>query len=318
MKLDWPICGHSKITKYLQTCLQSSNWAHAYLFVGPSRVGKTTLAKYFVGSLFCQDVTSKPCQKCFICKAVNHNTYPDYYSLETAEDKKQISIEQVRELISRLNKKPIMGKHQVAIIHGAEKMSLEACNALLKTLEEPAPNTLIILIADQDRLLSTIKSRCQVIKFQGVGDSEIVEFLKKGSDLPADELKSIAAISHGKIGWAKELSLDADTWASLQDEIQEELAFGLSQTGEKFKTIESIDTPDQISQKIQMWLTILTQIIQAKTQGKTTVPLENLEPYLKKDWSQIIKFAGLLMAAPEQISRNVNPRLVLENLFLNL
>lgn len=324
MQLNWPIAGHEKITEYLKTSIKNGQLSQAYLFVGPSHVGKKHTAQLLITSLLCQAQDpnqAKPCAKCFACKAIQHNGHPDFINLSKEEEKKQISIEQVREVINRLNKKPALAGYQIAIINQIEKISTEAANALLKTLEEPGHKTLLILLADQDNILPTIKSRCQIIKFQPV-KPEIIENHIKTTAAPQvslKDIKDIANITNGKIGLAQTLASNYKNWTSLKDDLKEALNLATAPLHEKFKKTEKLaDEPNHIEETITHWTLLLHQIIKQKdNKQQSSLLYEELQPLTSKTWPEIHKIGQLLEALPEQIRRNVNPRLSLENFFLN-
>ncbi len=147
--------------------------AHAYCFVGPNGVGKRAAARYLAAKLL-------------KVKEEALNSHPDFYHAGRSEEektgklKKDISIDQVRELSARLQNKPWLGGYQAAILEDAELLSASAGNALLKILEEPAAKSALFLIATDDgELLPTIRSRCQLIYFHMVETDKIAEALKK-------------------------------------------------------------------------------------------------------------------------------------------
>lgn len=142
--------------------------AHGLLFAGPAGTGKTDFASTLAGSLLCKQPSDAgfACGSCSACQLIQAGTHPDLLNVSPPEDKTQILIDQVRELCRGLALKSHAGGHKVAIVSPAEQMNTSAANSLLKTLEEPTDNTLLILITDQPtRLPATIRSRCQQIRF---------------------------------------------------------------------------------------------------------------------------------------------------------
>lgn len=153
--------GQEHVLNYLKRSIEKNRVSHAYLFAGPEKSRKKELALWFAKYLGCQA--------------------PDITEITILEDKKEISIEQIRELRRYLNLSPHSSPYKAAIIENAEKMTLEAANALLKTLEEPRGNTVLILIVNLPSALpDTVVSRCEEIKFRVVSLGKISkDFIKK-------------------------------------------------------------------------------------------------------------------------------------------
>lgn len=199
------IIGHQKIIDYFQCCLEKNNLGQAYFFSGPASIGKRTLAENLIQRLECAESKKlgEACE-CRTCREIRQKTFPDFYYLTPCDGKNEITIEQVRDLVSRLSKSPYQGKYQSVIIDGVELLNAEAANALLKTLEEPSANTKMFLISHQPQLvLPTLKSRCQEIAFMPVGKSEIENYLKiVYNKLKLSEIKLASRIACGRPGLA--------------------------------------------------------------------------------------------------------------------
>jgi len=181
------ILGHEKQIKFLREILGSGKIPHAFLFCGREKLGKKKIALEFSSWI----LNSSP------------KNHPDFFYLEPI--KNQISIEQIRELIWKISLKPFRAKYKVAIVDSAHRMTLEAQNCFLKTLEEPKGNSVIILISESENLLlPTIVSRCQKIKFFPVDREKIENFLKeKGVD--KGKIERILKFAQGRPGVAIEL-----------------------------------------------------------------------------------------------------------------
>ncbi len=183
------IIGHQKQLQYLKKILESKKIPHAFLFSGPAKIGKKTVALDFASKIL-----ENPLK--------NH---PDFILIEPIS--KQIKIEQIRELSWFLSLKPSLAAKKVAIIDSAHLMTKEAQNSFLKTLEE-AKNSVLILISEFPKiLLPTIISRCQIIKFFPPKKSEIEGYLKK-EGLPKEKIEKILEICGRKIGEMIELAKD--------------------------------------------------------------------------------------------------------------
>ncbi len=188
------IIGHKQQIDILQRSLKNQRIAHAYLFDGPDGVGKRLVALALARALFCQ--TGDGSGDCPPCRKVDHNNHPDLHLLDA--EGTSIKIDQVRSLQQDLALRPLEGKYKVCLIDGAEQLNPAAANALLKTLEEPQPNTVIILLTSQpEKLLPTIRSRCQRLPFHRLPKQRLTEILANRLELDETEASILAALSEG-------------------------------------------------------------------------------------------------------------------------
>ena len=203
------ITGHKQQKNILLRALSSQHVAHAYLFAGPDGIGKRMMALAFARALLCENGTS--CGKCSACIKVDHNNHPDIHLLD-AEDT-SIKIDQIRTLQQELSLRPLEGSYKICLIDGAEHFTIGAANALLKTLEEPQPGTLIILLTNRpEKLLPTIRSRCQQLPFSRLPKQQLAAILMQKLDLNDTEATVLAALSEGSfkkaLGPNRELFLE--------------------------------------------------------------------------------------------------------------
>ena len=175
------LIGNEKIKTILTNAIQSNNVLHSYLFTGIDGIGKSLFAKEFANMILCTSDNKKPCQNCKSCLEFQGESHPDFLQIEP-EDGKTIKIEQIRYLQEKIAEKPITSEKKVYIINECDTLTREASNALLKTLEEPPIYATIILItANESKLLVTIKSRCTKMAFQPLSEIEIKTYLKQKS-----------------------------------------------------------------------------------------------------------------------------------------
>ncbi len=187
---------------------QSGRLAHAYLFVGPKDVGKGQTALALAKLLNCEKADKNNpgwfCDACPTCLRIGQRQHPDVHVLEDTEEG-TLKIEQVRELCNQMKLRPYMAQKKVFIIHRAENLTIEAGNSLLKNLEEPSPNTLIILTTPVLRnVLATIRSRCQIVYFASMPRKGLFDYLTKKERLSSLESQFLAAFSQGVLKRAKD------------------------------------------------------------------------------------------------------------------
>jgi DNA polymerase III subunit delta' len=175
---------------------------HALLFAGPEGVGKRTFALALARAATCLEPRGgDACGACPSCVRAAAGEHPDVRVV--VPDGAFIKIAQVRELAREAVSRPYEGRRSVMVIDDAHRLREEAANALLKTLEEPAPTTLIVLVTDRPyALLETVRSRCQTLRFSTLSPDEIEAFLAANYKRPAEETRLLARISSGRIGKA--------------------------------------------------------------------------------------------------------------------
>lgn len=205
------IKGQDRAIRSLKTALGSEKAAHAYLFFGPSGVGKKLAALEFARALNCEARTEDgSCGLCVPCKKIAASNHPDVFIMKPEKDASSISIDQVRGLIRVLALKAYEGKRKVCIVEDAHLMKHEAQNALLKTLEEPpADSCLILLTHDIALLFPTIQSRCQGVKFFPLAADEVKSILIKEHKTDGARAHVVSRLSSGSLGEAIRLKDDA-------------------------------------------------------------------------------------------------------------
>ena len=204
------IIGHRRQLEILRQALTGGRLHHAYLFVGPEGIGKHTVAIALAKAVHCADSAGDFCGGCVNCKRIADGNHPDVRIIEPLAGKKEISIQQVRDFERELNYRSFTGKRKIMVIDPAISMNLAAQNALLKTLEEPPQDSLIILIASSaGGLLPTVRSRCLRISFAPLARQEVAQYLRTKQAMAGDEVEFVAAMSMGSIGAA--IGLDTET-----------------------------------------------------------------------------------------------------------
>lgn len=203
--------GHDRAVETLRLSLVQGRFPHAFLFVGPEGVGKHTFALTLARGLLCErggDRTLDPCEVCPGCLQVMGDTHPDLLRVGCPEDKHELPIKVIRDLCADLGLKPARGARKVAIVNDADDLNEEAANAFLKTLEEPPPGSVLILIGTSVELqLETIVSRCRVVRFDPLPESELAALLlEQGITSDPSEAGRLAQLAEGSVSRARGLA----------------------------------------------------------------------------------------------------------------
>ena len=205
------IVGQEQIKEHLGNALSTGKVSHAYIINGEKNAGKEFIAKVFAMALQCEKGETEPCQECHSCKQALSNNHPDIIRV-THEKPNTISVDDIRSQVNNdVAIKPYSSAYKVYIVNEAEKMTAQAQNAILKTLEEPpAYAVIILLVANLNALLPTILSRCVVLNMKPVSDALIKKYLMEQLQVPDYKAEVCVAFARGNVGKAKALASSED------------------------------------------------------------------------------------------------------------
>ncbi len=323
----WQVIGQDKILSLLDYGLKTNAIAHAYLLVGPRHVGKGTLAINLAQALNC-DGPEVPCGECRSCQRIREGKHADVTPIGL-DSRAEISIDDIRGLQRSANLPPYEGKCKVFIIDEAEYLSTEAANSLLKILEEPPPRVVwLLLAAEEERLLPTIISRCQRLQLKPVPSGRVQEILVDSYNVDGDKANLLTQLCHGRLGWAVSALANDDILEQRSqriDKLASLLTDGLEQ---RFAYAQELAIRFSQNRKagaetIEIWLDLWRDLMLTKggcqeaiiNVDYKTVLEEQARVLSLSEIKESLDNFGLLQ---EAISKNVNPRLALEWLMLNL
>jgi len=332
----WQVVGQTKAVSLLRHSLERGTLAHAYLLVGPSHVGKMTLAINLAQALNCE-ATERPCGECASCQKIALAKHADVQiiGLSQSEDSEEvrsrteISIDQIREVQHSSSLPPFEGNCRVFIIDGAEFLSSEAANCLLKTLEEPVDKVVFILLTANDGLLpTTVVSRCQRLELAPLAAGEIEAALCSRWGIEQPRARLLARLSHGRLGWA----ISATSGDGLVQQRAEKLDRLLDIIGadydERFTYVAQLvalfrKSRELVQEILDLWLDWWRDLMLVKVgcgDNITNVDFEAILVKMAEGYSlaQIRTFIDSIQAAGEQLRQNANPQLVLEVLMLSI
>jgi len=267
--------------------------SHAYLFSGPEKIGKRTLAVEFTKKLFKENITKKQ--------------HPDFILIEP--QKKEIQISQIRECIWKLSLTPSVAPFKIAIINDAHCLNAEAQNSLLKTLEEPKGQAVLFLITDYpERLFPTILSRCQTLKFYPVKKEEIENYLKN-QKIAQNKIEEIVKNSAGKPGLAIDFLLNPDKLKTQKEKISDLVKILDSDLAYRFQYANDLSRePQNLKDALSVWLAYFRDILISNVAhiSQKKYSFDKL-----RDITKLIQETNFLIS-----TTNVNPRLALEILMM--
>jgi len=316
------IIGHQKQWNFLKSKFESGQLSHAYLFSGQDQLGKKFSAKEFIKLINCQSQNEKPCGVCFSCQRIEKENYPDFSIVKLKEGESEIQIAQIRELQNFLNYKSYYGSFKSAIVDDAELMSRESQSCFLKTLEEPKGKTLLILtVSDPAKLLNTISSRCQLVKFFPASKTEIKNYIK-AQKVSGEKAELIAEMSEGRPGRAFEFIFNQEKLEKEKNDLKELLKVAGADLAEKFQYTKSFkEENSSLKELLEMLERYLRHLLLFKIGAKKPEDFNYFSELPQKIANYpVSKIKNILKLAENINSKisltNASPKLALEILLM--
>ena len=320
------IIGHDDIIRHLKNAIETGKVSHSYIFTGEPGSGKKLLAGTFAAALQCESGESEPCMTCDSCKKVIGKNHPDIITV-THEKPGSISIDEVREqVVHDVDIKPYCSPYKIYIIPDAEMMTVQAQNALLKTIEEPPEYAVIMLLTSNvDALLPTIQSRCVRLDLKVVDDNLVKKYLMERLHVPDYQAEIDASFAQGSIGKAQEAATSEEFSKMTENALKILKYVNTMQTYELTDVLRALSDEKQ---HISDYLDIFQFWFRDVLMFKATREIDNLVfkqeiNYIKEQASQrsyenLEKILEALEKTKVRLRANVNFELALELLFLTI
>lgn len=314
------IKGEGSAISFLKNAASGGRVASAYIFLGPSGCGKKLTALNFAKLLNCASpLEGEPCEKCASCVKINSSAHPDILVLEKEEKKTDFGIDIVFEAIRSASLKPYEARKKVYILDDADIMSEPAQNAVLKTLEEPPQNlVLILMVEDIHSVSETIKSRSQIVKFFPMPPADIEKILRDDHKTDARDARVLSRLSMGSIGKALENSKNGflEKRAKVIDGLKDNRIFDYD--FEKMKR-------DDFAGYLDIMLSWYRDLLVTKALAGESADILNVDKAddIKKEakrlsFEYLDNAVNAIADAKDYLNRNANPKLTMNVLGIRL
>lgn len=320
------VIGHEEVIGHLQNAIRLNKISHAYIFGGEQGSGKKMLANLFAMTLQCAEHGIEPCLSCPSCKKAQSRNHPDIIRI-THEKPDSIGVDDVRtQLVNDVDIKPYESRFKIYIIEDAEKLTPQAQNAILKTIEEPPAYAVIMLLADNpEKLLPTITSRAMTLNLKPVGNQLVKEYLVDQLHVPEEQAEIDASFARGNIGRARKAAESEDFQEMTMNALR---LLRRSRTMELFEIVDAIKSMTAMKNNIYDYLDLFRMWFRDVLLFKATKDVDGLifreelnairERAARSSYEGIERILDSIQTAELRLRANVNFELVMELLFLTI
>jgi len=313
--------GQKKLIKVLKDTIQNGRLSHAYMFEGADGMGKFTFAKIFGQAILCESTNSAPCGVCSACVKFSSGNHPDFHAV--LRKGLSIGVDEIRKIQDSIIIKPIEAEKKVYIIEQADKMTEQAQNCLLKTLEEPPGDSLLILcVQNAGAMLRTIQSRCVILKLDFYKNDEIKAILRNNDIRNEESLEFASVFSQGVLG--KAFLLASEEFLQVREDMIRFLSsIHGSNIQDLLKASSFIESQksmiEDVFDIISSWYRDLAVCKASVNErllinfDKKDIIIKNIKDYSEQDIVQVIK---MIEESRRDIRRNVNLPMVLDNMLI--
>jgi DNA polymerase-3 subunit delta' len=319
----WNIIGHDWAVRQLTQQIDAGQLTQSHLFVGPPSVGKAALAK----AMLRQVLSHSAADVARAQRLVEQQKHPDMSWVGVGDGESSIKIEQVRNLIHTLTLSPVEGRYRIAVLDDMQLATEESQNAILKTLEEPNPSSVIVLIAPStDGVLPTIMSRCQVLNLRPVAQEELTDGLVRRG-VEKERAVFLARLSRGRPGWAIRATTDGELLELRAQRLTDlEMLLSANRTRRLLYAKDLADAEDEAREStLEEWLLYWRDVVRAISDGASHDALHNIDhaaaiSNLAQQISvrQALSMVRAVADALQYLHQNARPQLVLDALMLQM
>jgi DNA polymerase-3 subunit delta' len=335
------LIGNARAVAAVRRALASASPPHAWLFVGPEGVGKAALARWLAQAVNCQEQGTgnkehgiEPCGQCAQCDRIAREIHSDVLTVsippaEEGPQHKEIGVDQIREVQRAVALAPFEGRTRVVIIDPADRLSEEAQNAFLKTLEEPPPNAVFVLIATRgDALLPTVRSRCALIEFGLVSTGDIERSLRDRG-VEEERARLLARLSTGRPEWALAMADDASRLEKRGEALEQARALAAMPMGDLMDLGERLAQQfrrdrETVLERLDAWVSWWRDVLLVSASGGGSGDgvanidmLDELrEDAQRYERDRVVRFVQALRECRRRLEGNVQARIALDALLV--
>lgn len=320
------ILGNDMVKDHFKKAIENHKVSHAYILTGEAGMGRKSIANAFAMTLLCEKGKSEPCMVCHSCKQVLGGNHPDIIYVNH-EKPGSIGVDDIREQINdTIMIRPYSSYYKIYIVDEAEKMTVQAQNALLKTIEEPPSYAVIILITtNQEAFLPTILSRCVQLKLKPLKDFTVKSYLTEHFKIPDREAEICAAFARGNLGKAIHLA-SSDEFKELYQKVMVIIKnIGTMDVVMLLDCIKEIKEQNfEISEVLDLMQLWYRDVLMYKVTKDMNLLIFKDEYKMINEMGQKTDYAGLeqilsaIETARARLDANVNMELVMELLLLTM
>jgi DNA polymerase-3 subunit delta' len=325
--MNWNLIGHVWAVQMLKQHVVQGTYQQAYLITGPESVGRTTLALRFAQAMNCPQPLElgEPCLECQTCSQLERNVHPDLAIVEADRIGGQIKVDQIRVLQHGLSLAPYDAKFRVAILRSFEYANRQAANALLKTLEEPPRQVVIILTAaSADGLLPTIVSRCEIIRLRPVPSIVMNQGLSTRWQVSQEDADLLTHLSGGRPGYAYRLIQNPEELSNRKIWLEDQLNLMTYNRVDRFNYVESMaKNPQSLPEILKVWQSFWRDVMLTASNSNSQITNVDYHEKISQlgktyDYERAFNMVVQLEEVFKNLAHNINPRLSLEVFMLDL
>ncbi|NLE95078.1 MAG: DNA polymerase III subunit [Dehalococcoidia bacterium] len=339
----WRTFGQEGAIERLSRSVAEGTPHHAYLFLGPEHVGKKTLAIDLACALNCEDA-KPPCGTCRACTRILEEKHADIHTVamdnsaasaeadaddDSRKRRTRVATEQIADLQHAASLPPYEGRWKVLLIEHADHMSAEAANRLLKTLEEPPPHVVWMLLAEsEERMLETVVSRCQRVDVRPLPVLDLERHLVEAHQVPDDRARLIARISRGRTGWALTAITDGSLLTERASQVESAIqlpAMTYTARFDRSREMEAQFKRDRstVLETLEQWTMWWRDLLLVKSGSADSMVNADYDSDIREQaqrltLEQIRDYIGRLSQAKQDLEANVLPRLVFDSLLYTM